>query len=89
VALTFTRNEVALAGACGAEEALELMEWLVKRRRPRVKLTDCTHLHSALLATLLACRPAISGPPNDPFLAKWIEPILTAARDAASGDSGK
>ncbi len=89
MALTFTRNEVTLAGACGAEEALELAEWLVKRRRPRVKLTDCTHLHSALLATLLAHRPTISGAPSDPFLAKWIEPILTAAREAASGDAEK
>jgi hypothetical protein len=85
--LEFARSEVTLHGACGAEEALELVEWLAKKRRARVNLGDCTHLHSALLQTLLAFGPAISVPPHEPFLARWIVPLLTAARGAATGES--
>jgi hypothetical protein len=82
--LTFARSEVALTGACGAEEALELAEWLAKRKRPRVNLAACTHLHAALLHTLLFHRPAISGAPADPFLSRWIMPMLGAVAEHAS-----
>jgi hypothetical protein len=81
--LTFARNEVALTGACGAEEALDLAEWLAKRKRPRVNLAACTHLHAALLHTLLIFRPSVCAGPADPFLSRWVMPLLHAARDPA------
>ncbi len=81
--LEFGRTEVALVGNCGAEEALELADWLAKRKRPKVNLAGCSHLHAALLQTIAAYRPAISAEPTDAFLARWLLPILTAAPKAA------
>jgi hypothetical protein len=31
------------------------------------------------LQTLLAYQPVIAAPPTDPFLVRWILPLLTAA----------
>lgn len=76
MALEFRRNEVVLSANCGAEEALELAEWLAKRKRPKAHLGACTHLHAALLQTLLAYKPALSAAPTDPFLRRWVLPLL-------------
>lgn len=64
---------------CGAEEALELLEWL--RSRPRaaaVDLAACEHMHSSLLQVLLLARPCVQALPADPFLARWVAPLLDA-----------
>lgn len=74
--LEFRRSEVCLSGSCTAEEALDLAEWLAKRKRSKANLADCTHLHTALLQTLLAYKVQISAPPNDAFLATWVVPVL-------------
>ena len=79
--LEFRRNEVCLTGSCGAEDALELADWLTKHKRAKVSLAACTHLHTALLQTLLAYKPAVSVGPEDPFLARWILPVLAGGRD--------
>jgi hypothetical protein len=76
--LEFRRSEVCLSGSCTAEEALDLAEWLAKRKRPKANLAECTHMHSALLQTLLAYKPQISAPPADAFLATWVMPALDA-----------
>jgi hypothetical protein len=78
MALEFRDDEVRLIDSCGAEEALELADWLSKLELPKVDLAACTHLHAALLQTLLAYRPAISAGPEDPFLARWVLPVLAA-----------
>jgi hypothetical protein len=77
--LEFRRSEVCLSGSCTAEEALDLAEWLAKRKRPKTNLAECTHMHTALLQTLLAYKPQISAPPADAFLATWVMPALDAA----------
>ncbi len=85
--LEFRRSEAILSGSCGAEDALELADWLAKRKRPKIHLARCENLHAALLQTLLAYKPAISAVPSDPFLARWVLPALAAGRAAAQGDS--
>jgi hypothetical protein len=79
--IEFRTGEVRLAETCGAEEALELSDWLLSADLPKVDLGDCTNLHPALLQTLLAHKPAISVEPKDPFLSRWILPMLAPGRD--------
>jgi hypothetical protein len=79
VALDFHDDRVALIGVCAAEEALELVDWLCRVERPTADLSACTNLHAAILQTLLAYQPVIAAPPTDPFLVRWILPLLTAA----------
>jgi hypothetical protein len=45
-----------------------------------VGLKACTHLHSAPLQVLLALRPKIGALPEEPFLARWVAPLLKGGR---------
>lgn len=66
----------AIEGVCGVEEALPLLEALAGGAA--LSLGRCTHLHTAPLQVLLALRPALRGaPPAEPFLARWVAPLLT------------
>lgn len=76
-------GEIALIATCGAEEALELAEWLSTAELPNVDLGSCIHMHAALLQTLLAYNPRISVEPQDPFMRRWIVPILARNRETA------
>ncbi len=85
MALEFRDDEVRLIGACGAEEALELSEWFAKIESPKADLGTCTHLHAALLQTLLAFKPVVCVEPDDSFLRRWIAPILARKAAATEG----
>lgn len=67
-----------LEAVCGVEEALALLEQLAAPVPPAVDLGACTHLHTALVQVLAACRPNVATPPGDPFLARWLMPLLQA-----------
>ncbi|CAO3362549.1 hypothetical protein VH569_32190 [Azospirillum sp. 11R-A] len=58
--------------ACTVEDALPLAEWLEATAAPRVDLSACTDLHTALLQLLLAARPTMTAGPEDAFLARVI-----------------
>ncbi|MBK1838130.1 hypothetical protein JHL17_11970 [Azospirillum sp. YIM B02556] len=58
--------------ACTVEDTLPLAEWLEATAAPRVDLSACTELHTALLQLLLAARPAVTAGPEDAFLARVI-----------------
>lgn len=66
-------------GVCAVDEALPLAEWLEEAAEPRVDLGACTELHTALLQLLLAARPAVAVPPEDPFLRRWVAPLLASS----------
>jgi hypothetical protein len=75
--LEFREDTVCLTQTCGAEDALALADWLSQTVLPKADLGECTHLHAALLQTLLAYKPAVSVEPVDSFLARWILPVLS------------
>lgn len=79
--LEFRDHEVRLVETCGAEEALELSDWLSNTELPKVDIAECTNLHPALLQTLLAYKPVLSAEPKDPFLIRWIRPMLAPVGD--------
>jgi len=62
--------------ACTVEDALPLAEWLEATVAPRVDLSACTDLHTALLQLLLAARPAMTAGPEDAFLARYVGSAL-------------
>jgi hypothetical protein len=74
--LRLARNRLHLDGDCGVEEALVLLEHLAGAKPPRVDMRRCTHLHTALLQVLAACRPRHLVPPEDDFLARWVMPLV-------------
>ncbi len=67
-----------LQAECSVEEALALLEQLAVPVPPGVDLRACTHLHTALVQVLVACRPRVEAPPDDAFLARWLMPLLQA-----------
>ncbi|MFD2235775.1 hypothetical protein [Phaeospirillum tilakii] len=69
----------AIEGACGVEEALPLLEALAGGAA--LSLGRCTHLHTAPLQVLLALRPPLRDLPAEPFLARWVAPLLTGPRE--------
>jgi hypothetical protein len=76
VPVTLARNVATLTGIVSVDDAEPLAQWLRETRRPQVKLAGCTHVHTAALQALLAARPAVVSPPIEPFLARWIAPLL-------------
>jgi len=85
--LLYEKNTVRFVDTCTVDEALEFQEWLGVAEAPRVDLSACTHLHTALFQILLAVRPKRIGSPVDPFLARWVEPLLSAA--SVAGKDGR
>lgn len=72
-----TKIKVArLENDCGAEEAEQLLEWLLARPDGKINMKHCSSLHTAILQVLLACRPTISHWPEHAGLAQ----LLNASR---------
>lgn len=65
-----------LSGVCGVEAAEPLLGWLSEQAQPRVDLSDCKHLHAAVLQVLLVARPAIAAEPADAFLREHVLQLL-------------
>ncbi|HYD67661.1 hypothetical protein [Azospirillum sp.] len=74
--IRFDASLAHFEGDCTVEEALPLNDWLLAEKGPAVDLRRCTGLHTALLQLLLATRPALASGPEDPFLARWVAPLL-------------
>jgi len=69
---------VRLEGVCPVEDAMPLIEFLRQESSPRLDLSQCTYLHTALWQ-LLSLGPAkLEAPPSDPFLARWLVPFMAA-----------
>lgn len=77
MAISYKKTVAVLSGHCAVEEAEGLLSWLLDNPRGRINLRHCEHLHTAVLQVLLACRPALTAPPDSPALA-WLPALLTA-----------
>jgi hypothetical protein len=75
--LTCTETEARFDDVCSVEEALTLLEFLKATPGATVDLRRCSYIHTALLQQVLLLRPTITGWPEDPSLAGWLEPFLT------------
>jgi len=59
-------------GVCEIEQAEALLDWLHKTPVPLVDLSQCQHMHTAVLQTLLAVRPTILAMSPDPLIARIL-----------------
>jgi hypothetical protein len=69
-------NIVRLHGDCPVEDAETLMRLLQAAVDPDVSLAEVRILHTAVLQVLLALRPKLVGPVRDPFISRWLAPLL-------------
>ena len=74
---------VRLEGTCPVEDAEPLLALLQQHEGAAVDLASCGRIHAAVLQVLLAADRAVHGMPDDPFLARWVLPLL-AARAASA-----
>jgi hypothetical protein len=67
-----------LSGTVTVDEVEELVGWLrASRRRPRIAMRDCNHLHTAALQALAVFQPKVSTLPADAFLAAQVSALLS------------
>jgi hypothetical protein len=69
-------NIMRLHGDCPVEDAETVMRLLQAAVDPTVSLTEVRILHTAVLQVLLALRPKLVGPVRDPFISRWLAPLL-------------
>ncbi|CAO3429162.1 hypothetical protein [Azospirillum endophyticum] len=74
--IRFEKTLAVLDGNCAVEEAESLLDWLKSRKRPRVDLSGCEHLHTAVLQLLIAARPAVVAWPEDALWRRWLSAAL-------------
>ncbi len=74
--INFLKSVACFKGVCTVEEAEPLLQWLQDQPRAKIKLKECTHVHTAILQVLLVANPAVTLPPQDPELARWLMPAL-------------
>lgn len=78
--IRFEERKVVFDGDCTLEEAMALAEWLETGPTATADLSACTGMHTALLQLLLAGGVRLDAPPADPFLARWVAPVLPTER---------
>jgi hypothetical protein len=82
VPLQLGSRTAILAGVVTIDDTEALAMWLRTRGRARtpalVNLGAATHLHTAVLQTLMVGRVQVSVPPTDPFLQAWVAPLLAS-----------
>jgi len=66
-----------LTGVVTVEDAEPLAQWLRQTPGGTVRWAGCTHLHSAALQALMAARPTLDDVPTEPFLARWVAPLIS------------
>lgn len=90
MAIHYLKTLARLEGHVGAEDAESLQQWLREGRRRSLDLGRCESLHTAVLQTLLALRPAIKTAPPAPRLCQVLglghptpTPTATSTRSAS------
>jgi hypothetical protein len=75
--MIYKRNVAVFQDTVGVEDAEAFLAWLNKHPKPKLDLTDCTHIHAAQLQVLLAARLPIDKWPQDTALTAWLKSALT------------
>jgi hypothetical protein len=71
-----TKKQISLQGHCTVEEAEDVFSWLQKHEHGALHLEGLTHLHAAVLQTLMASQRAIHRLPTDEFSAECLRQVL-------------
>jgi len=76
MSIEFKKKKAFFKEVVGVEEAESLLQWISDNPSGKIDLNSCTHLHSANLQVLIACKPFISAWPQDTSLRVWLENSL-------------
>lgn len=78
--IRYDDTRASIEGAASVEEALDFALWLHATDAPQVDLGAAGPIHSAVMQCLLAARPGLIRPPNDPFIAACLTELPAVAR---------
>ncbi|WP_292037131.1 MULTISPECIES: hypothetical protein [unclassified Brevundimonas] len=76
-------DRLFLEGDCGVEDAEPVAAALGAPSPPRVDLSRCRQLHSAVVQALLAYPAEFEGAPAEDFLNRFLLPAIIRARAAS------
>lgn len=71
MALEFKKNKAIFKEIVNVEEAEPLFEWFLKVKKPEVDMTECSHIHTAVLQLLMIFKPKLILP-KDEGLKLWL-----------------
>ncbi len=74
--LRFEDSTVYFEESCAVEDALVLAEYLRVHPETQADLRRCTYLHTSLMQVLLAMQVRCIALPEEPFMARWLTPLL-------------
>ena len=81
MSVTGDAQTITLAGHCGIDDVEPLLDLLQSQPRHLVDLSRATHLHGAVLQLLLVFGPPLAGAECEPFIAKWLMPLLRSRHE--------
>ena len=75
MAIRRAADTIFLDGVCAVEDAETLLEHL-QSGATTIDWSGCSHLHAACLQVLMVAQLPLRGTPENPEIARWLEPIL-------------
>ncbi len=84
--IIFKENITFLENIVGIEEAEELLKWLETHKEGAVDLSNCSHLHTAIVQILMVARNPVIQLPTNAQLALWLR---TAFQDYLKENKGE
>ena len=77
MSVVLTANGIAIIGDCGVEDAETLLTLCQGNQEAPVDVSDAGAVHTALWQVLMVVSSPVVGVPADPFVRRWIMPMLT------------
>ncbi|MGV8950693.1 MAG: hypothetical protein ACOH2M_06275 [Cypionkella sp.] len=84
MSVLLANNCIAIVGDCGVEEAETLLALCQANRETPVDVSGAGVVHTALWQVMMVVSPPVMGLPADPFLRRWIMPVLTRPKPSRS-----
>ncbi len=76
--IEYKKNQATFLDVASVEEAEPLLAWLQEKKKPKVDLARCTHIHPANLQVLMALNTKIVSWPEDDRFRAWLQSALSA-----------
>lgn len=73
MAIIQKRNKITLTDIVKVDDAEELYNILLKLRKPKVDLSECEHIHAAILQLLLVANAELIGVEESSDISMWID----------------
>ena len=78
--VSLTHGAIRLSGACSVDDAEPLLRLVQEHPGSCVDMSECEHLHAAVVQVLQAFSPRLSGVSGDAFTREFVVPVLSGTR---------